>query len=184
MSGETVYGTQLGRRIEVLIRGAHYSSGRLSMLAAAILAMVCAARAACGQEARLVSPQDAAADDRLIELVNDDGKATGKRSMAGVGHAARFRLRDKTRTYITAVRIHGARYGTAQPPREYFHVWLGATQVPGKFVICLNFQPTSTKGVFVSHDKQGDSLVGLPGKPAGTFRGGDWLIRATVKERK
>ena len=37
-------------------------------------------------------------------------------------------------------------------------------------MICVNFKPTQSKGVFVSHDAKGESLVGLPGKPAGTFR--------------
>jgi hypothetical protein len=57
------------------------------------------------------------------------------------------------------------------------------TRVPRKFVICVNFKPTQSKGVFVSHDAKGESLVGLPGKPAGTFSGGDWLmIRASIDQ--
>ncbi len=39
------------------------------------------------------------------------------------------------------------------------------TRFPRKFVICVNFKPTQSKGVFVSHDAKGESLVGLPGKP-------------------
>ena len=55
------------------------------------------------------------------------------------------------------------------------------TKVPKDFVICLNFNAERTKGVYVSHDAEGKSLVGLPGKPAGSFGGGDWLIRPTLK---
>ena len=57
-------------------------------------------------------------------------------------------------------------------------------KVPKKFVICVNFNPTRTKGVYVSHDAQGTGLVGLPGKPAGSFTGGDWLIHVTVDRRR
>jgi len=58
------------------------------------------------------------------------------------------------------------------------------TEVPKEFVICLNFNPERTKGVYISHDAEGKSLVGLPGKPAGTFTGGDWLIRPRVDTMK
>jgi hypothetical protein len=56
------------------------------------------------------------------------------------------------------------------------------TRVPRKFVICVNFKPTQSKGVFVSHDAKGESLVGLPNKLAGTFSGRDWLIRASIDQ--
>ena len=58
------------------------------------------------------------------------------------------------------------------------------TAVPREFVICLNFDPTSTKGVYVSHDEEGKGLVGLPGKQAGSFTGGDWMIRVTADRLK
>jgi hypothetical protein len=144
------------------------------------------------------------------ELKRDDGKAAGKKSFSR-GHAVALEAPSKF-AYVTAIRIHGSRYGTARPPREDFHVtlcdenyqhiadfkfpysrfkrgtpqWLKLrvkpTRVPPKFVICVDFSPTQSKGVFVSHDAEGKSLVGLPGKPAGTFSGGDWLIRALVDQ--
>ena len=55
---------------------------------------------------------------------------------------------------------------------------------PKDFVLCLNFNPTGTKGVYVSHDAEGKSLVGLPGKPGGSFTGGDWMIRAVTDKLK
>jgi hypothetical protein len=58
------------------------------------------------------------------------------------------------------------------------------TNLPKDFVICLNFNPTSTKGVFISHDADGKSLVGLPNKMAGSFSGGDWMVRAIVDKAK
>ena len=57
-------------------------------------------------------------------------------------------------------------------------------KVPREFVICLNFNPTATKGVYVSHDKEGTSLVGLPGNHAGSFTGGDWMLRVEIDTLK
>ncbi len=146
------------------------------------------------------------------ELADDDGKPAGKKSFPR-GHAVGFESPDGT-WYLTSVRIHGARYGQSRPPAEDFHVWLcdkefkkiadfpfpysrfrygrlgwvtlktAPTKVPAEFVICVGFNPTATKGVFVSHDAEGRSLVGLAGKPAGNFTGGNWLIRATVDQVK
>ncbi|MBN1588347.1 MAG: hypothetical protein JW888_02420, partial [Pirellulales bacterium] len=56
------------------------------------------------------------------------------------------------------------------------------TEVPDEFVICVDFNAEATKGVYVSHDAEGTALVGKPGHRAGSFSGGDWLIRATVEK--
>ncbi len=146
------------------------------------------------------------------ELKNDDGTAAGKKSLPR-GIASSFSV-DQEGTYITAVRIHGARYGYARPPKEDFVISLcdsdfkpiaefdypyskfqrGAqkwvtlnvrpTEVPQNFIICLNFNAEQTKGVYVSHDGEGESPVGLPNKPAGRFNGGDWMVRVKVDRLK
>ena len=82
----------------------------------------------------------------------------------------------------------------ADPPFSYSKVPYGKpdrvslrvkpTKVPSQFVICLNFNPTRTKGVFINHDAEGKSLVGLPGKRAGQFTGGDWMVRVTDDQLK
>jgi RNA polymerase sigma-70 factor (ECF subfamily) len=56
------------------------------------------------------------------------------------------------------------------------------TSVPSEFILCVGFNPTATRGVFVHHDKEGsgNSLTGLPGEPGSDFTKGDWLIRASV----
>ena len=145
------------------------------------------------------------------ELAHDDGSAAGKSSMAGGGHAVRFDAPGEG-TYLTSVRIHGSRYGYPAPPKENFHVWLcdekfkeiadfphpyskferGAakwvtlpvkpTRLPAKFIVCVGFNPTGTKGVFVSHDAQGSgqSLIGLPGSRPSPFSKGNWLIRVNI----
>ena len=147
-----------------------------------------------------------------MELKNDDGTPAGKKSFPR-GIASAFETSDDG-YFITSIRIHGGRYGSPRAPNEDFHVslcdkdfklitdfdfpyakfargnpkWvelrLKPTEVPREFVICLNFNPTSTKGVFVSHDEEGEGLVGLPGKRAGSFTGGDWMIRVTVDRLK
>jgi len=145
------------------------------------------------------------------ELTHDDGSAAGKSSMAGGGHAVRFEAPGDG-WYVTSVRIHGARYGYPAPPKEDFHVWLcdesfktiadfpfpyakferaspkwvtlkvKPTRLPAKFIACVGFNPTATKGVYVSYDAEGSgqSLVGLPGDGPSPFRKGDWLIRVKI----
>ena len=58
--------------------------------------------------------------------------------------------------------------------------------MPTEFIICVAFNPTGTKGVFVYYDKEsgGNSLTGLPGRPGPKFAQGDWLIRATIDQLK
>lgn len=166
-----------------------------------------------GFAARTIKPGDLMGDE--VELAHDDGKRAGHRSSAGGGHAVRFQAAGGD-WYLTAVQVHGARYGYPRAPREDFHVWLcdaemkeiadfpfpygafarGAakwvtlkvkpTQVPTKFAVCVAFNPTRTKGVFVSHDAAGEghSLSALPGKGGQTFRDGDWLIRVRLDQPK
>jgi RNA polymerase sigma-70 factor (ECF subfamily) len=149
------------------------------------------------------------------ELAQDDGVSAGKRSMAGSGHAVRFTAPGKD-SYLTAVRIYGSRYGQAQPPRENAYLWLcdaefkqiaefpfaygtfvrgeekwvnipvKPVRVPAEFVVCVGFNPTATKGVYVHHDNggSGSSFMGLPGSKGRTFDQGDWLIRAVVQDAK
>ena len=161
-------------------------------------------------KAGTVSPS--ALTRKPTELKNDDGKAAGKKSFP-MGIASAFEAPDKE-CFLTEVRIHGGRYGYPQAPKEDFHITLcdpdfnpiadfpfpyskfarsepkwvtlkvKPTEVPKNFVICLDFKAQSTKGVYVSHDKEGKSLVGLPKKKAGSFSGGDWMVRASVDRLK
>jgi RNA polymerase sigma-70 factor (ECF subfamily) len=149
------------------------------------------------------------------ELALDDGQMKGKKSIAGSGHAVRFEAPGEG-WILTAVRIHGSRYGYPRPPREDFKVFLcddrfqpitefafpyskfergnskwvtlevKPTKVPRTFILGVGFNPTQTKGVYLSHDGQGSgrSLVGLPGEESQPFAQGDWLIRAKVAPGK
>jgi len=150
------------------------------------------------------------------DVTRDDGKAAGKRSMAGSGHVVVFEAPSEN-AVLTAVKIHGARYGTPKAPEEDFSVWLcdakgkvlreftfpydsfqrgdekwvtlklsEATSVPQKFMLIVGFNPTQTKGVYVSYDakRDGDSRLGLPGDVGNKFSKGDWMIRAVVDQKK
>ena len=146
------------------------------------------------------------------ELAKDDGTSAGKTSMAGGGHAVRFEADGEQ--YLTAVRIFGSRYGQPAAPRENAFLWLcdaefkpiasfavpygsfergeakwvtvpvTPTRVPQKFIVCVGFNPTATKGVFVHYDGagSGDSFQALPNRPGRAFSKGDWLIRAVVQQ--
>jgi hypothetical protein len=162
--------------------------------------------------AKTVAPKDLRG--KPADLVHDDGIAADKASMAGTGHAVRFEA-PPGEWYLTSVAIYGAPYGAAAPG-ETFHVWLcdedfravadfplpcsavprgeakwtplrvTPTRVPAKFIVCVGFNPTATKGVFLSHDKEagGNSLVGLPGEKPRPFTKGDWMIRVQVDQAK
>lgn len=60
------------------------------------------------------------------------------------------------------------------------------TQAPADFTICVGFNPSATKGVFVHYDEaaSGSSLTGLPGKGFSPFGKGDWLIRAELDQAR
>ncbi len=154
-------------------------------------------------------------EGKPAELALDDGDSAGKSSLAGGGHAVRFKV-DGPDRYLTGVKIYGSRYGQPAAPREDFHVFLcdadlrvitdfpfpyssvgygkpgwttlpvKPTRLPEEFILCVGFDPTATKGVFVHYDKEasGASLTGLPGRPGREFPRGDWLIRATVDQLK
>ena len=149
------------------------------------------------------------------ELAKDDGVSAGKLSAGGSGHAVRFTAPSKD-CYLTAVRIYGSRYGRPQAPRENAFVWLcdsdfkpiaefpfpystlergeakwvtipaKPTRLPPEFVICVGFNPTGTKGVYVHHDSGGSgaSYLALPGGKSRPFEKGDWMIRPVVQDAK
>ena len=50
-------------------------------------------------------------------------------------------------------------------------------------MLCVGFNPTRTKGVFVGYDEEGsgNSHRGLPGREPTEFNKGDWMIRASLE---
>ena len=152
---------------------------------------------------------------RPVTLSHDDDSPVGKASLTGGGHAVRFEAPGDD-WYLTSVAIHGSRYGQAEAPDEKFHVWLcdadfkavadlpfpyrrfkrgdpkwvrlqmKPVRVPRTFIICVGFNPTATKGVSLSYDKEGSghSLTGLPGEPGRRYDKGDWLVRVRLDKLK
>jgi len=138
---------------------------------------------------------DGAKIGKAIVLSRDDGKAKGKRSIAGSGHGVRFETPGEG-YYLTHVRIYGSRYGYPRPPAEDFHIWVcdsnydklskfsfpysqfrrgsprwvtlqvKPTRVPREFAIFVGFDPHRTKGVYVHYDAVG-SGYSLVGLPGG-----------------
>jgi hypothetical protein len=117
------------------------------------------------------------------ELALDNGKNAGQRSIAGGGHAVKFKVEGES-NYVTSVSLFGSRYGMPKPPKENFNVWIcdasfkpiatfhfpyasyirgnadwksfkiRPTKVPQEFMVCFGFNPQATKGVYVSYDDQ------------------------------
>jgi enamine deaminase RidA (YjgF/YER057c/UK114 family) len=142
-------------------------------------------------------PKQQIAGDRLAgsprTLAHDDGESKGKASIAGSGHAVRFSVPDSS-WYLTAVEVHGSRYGTPAAPKEDLHVWLcdeqfravadflvpyekfergepkwvrlplDPTSLPTEFIICVGFNPAASKGVYV-HYAAGNGTNSLTGLP-------------------
>lgn len=149
------------------------------------------------------------------ELKQDDGHAAGKKSIAGGGHAVRFETagdswsvtsvrlhgsryghpqppREDFTIWICddnleVIAEHGVAYGKvpygARP--QWVALPIPPTKVPAKFVICLAFNPTQTKGVYVSYDAagSGNSMIGVPSDEMRPMESGDWMIRPTIEMR-
>jgi hypothetical protein len=150
------------------------------------------------------------------ELAWDDGKSTGQRSIAGTGHAVRFGAPGDSCYLTEVRLYGSRYGYPAPPAENFhvwlcdqdFKVisdnpfpyskftrgnprWVGLklskpVKVPPEFIICVGFNPTGTKGVYVHFDGEssGYSLVGLPGEPGEEFSEGDWMIRAKVEKRQ
>ncbi len=128
----------------------------------------------------MIAAQVASAEIKLLK--HDDGSQDSKRSMTGAGHAVRFECPDGKKWYVTGIRLHGSRYGTAQPPNEDFKIVIASddlsqrveinkpyslfergkekwvrisfdpVEVRGAFQAAVFFNPTRTKGVYVGID--------------------------------
>ncbi len=59
---------------------------------------------------------------KAINDLRGDGKPDGRKSIGGSGEMIELTMPDKT-TKVTGVKIHGSRYGRAQPPKESFLIY-------------------------------------------------------------
>jgi len=149
-------------------------------------------------------------------LKYDDDTSDGKKSIAGGGHAVAFKAPSGGPWYVRAVLVYGSRYGTPKAPPTPFDIalcdkdmgvittwkkpigvfergdakWVRLevqpTRVPADFQVCLDFKPTSTKGVFMNFDSSthGHSQVATPGKKGDALGEGDWMIRVELDQVK
>jgi RNA polymerase sigma-70 factor (ECF subfamily) len=153
-------------------------------------------------------------DDTGILLRYDDGTSEGKRSIAGSGHAILFQT-PAGEWLLDGVDVFGSRYGTVRAPDEDFtvyvsdaefepirefsrpyslfargeeewvHIDLDPLSVPSRFYICLCFNPTATKGVYLAYDdsvRRSHSRSALPySHVAPVGEEVDWMIRAHLR---
>ncbi len=147
-------------------------------------------------------------------LKYDDGGMETKMSMAGGGHAILFECPSDGEWYVDEIRIFGARYGTTQAPHEDFFIYVTdrkmdriakiakpyatfkkgdekwqsmkftPVKVPKEFYICVVFNPTQTKGVYVGMDEnvsESHSKNATPGNHVEDLKKkADWMIRAHI----
>jgi hypothetical protein len=154
--------------------------------------------------------------DEVI-LKHDNGKMDSKLSNTGGGHAILFDRPERGEWYLDRVAVFGARYGYPQPPEEDFTIYvtdpsmerscaiarpygtfergpekwtsiaLPPVRVPARFYVCLVFNPTQTKGVYVGIDKsvtESHSRDAVPGSHLGELeQGAEWMIRAHLTRK-
>ena len=170
-------------------------------------------RATSGFAAQTIKASELSGKPR--EMSHDGDESKGQKSLAGSGHAVRFEAGGDG-WYLTGIRLFGSRYGAPKPPAESFRVtlcdekfqrvaefkfpyasfergeakWVSLatppTRVPPKFIVCVEFNPDATKGIYVHHDAEAsdESFTGLPGGKPAPFKQGDWLIRAILDQPK
>jgi hypothetical protein len=153
---------------------------------------------------------------KMVTLKHDDGTMEGKRSMAGSGHAILF-SKPAGEWYLKKVQIYGSCYGYPQAPEENFKVYvcdidmnvikeietpysrfqrgvwrwvfvdIPDIKVPSEFYVCVSFNPTQTKGVYVGFDEnvtESHSKNALPSSHLEDVGGKfDWMIRAVLSGR-
>lgn len=132
-----------------------------------------------GFEAKTIAP--ARLTGKPLALVFDDDAPDGRKSIAGGGHARKFKTPGPGEWYIRSVSVYGLRYGRSAPSDTFdvalcdekmgtIAVWkkpystfgagdpkwvkmiVAPTRVPESFYVDLNFRPTATRGVFVCFD--------------------------------
>lgn len=154
-------------------------------------------------------------DETGALLYYDDGMAEGKLSSSGSGHAVLFQ-RPQGAWFLDRIDVLGARYGTAEPPKEDFAIYvcndqfeplhefsrpyrlfqrgenqwftisIDPVKIPQRFFICLFFNPTYTKGVYVAYDKsveRSHSRAALPYTHVYDVKEKyDWMIRVHLRQ--
>lgn len=98
-----------------------------------------------GFETTFIAVANDSDDNKATTLVPQslkygDGKADGKKSLAGTGEMLKFQMPLET-TKLRGIRIHGSRYGYPTPPKEDFIVYVLSED--GKEVVSTQLFPYS-----------------------------------------
>jgi hypothetical protein len=154
-------------------------------------------------------------DETGALIYYDDGSNEGVLSTAGSGHAVFYQAPEGA-WQLDAVQVFGSRYGTLEAPKEDFRIYVcdedfkpireferpygmferGANRwveiplepvaVPHHSYVCLDFNPTATKGVYVAFDENvghSHSRSALPySHVADLKRKCDWMIRVHLRK--
>ncbi|MBI5091111.1 MAG: HEAT repeat domain-containing protein [Candidatus Hydrogenedentes bacterium] len=134
----------------------------------------------------------------VVALSTGDGTAEDKRSLGASGHAIRF-SKPKDVRFVEAVQFCGSRYGTAEPPKDNFHVYIlneqfqvlgdlpfpyamvergdmkwytlrtPSIEVPEQFSVAIAFNPSDTKGIYLGMDKDVEQSHSYQGLPEDGF---------------
>ncbi len=149
-------------------------------------------------------------DDTGFTLKYDDGSSDNMISTSGSGHAVMFYAPDGSWA-VDSIRLYGSRYGTQIPPDENFYIFIcdqdfnviktiekpysifergdpkwytmsfDPVKVPRGFYVCLYFNPSATKGVYVYYDTdvaKSHSRKALPWTFISDLKEKqDWMIR-------
>ncbi len=150
-----------------------------------------------------IPPKDA------VMLAHVDSTAEGKRSLGASGHAVAFER--QAQPFVEAIDIFAGRYGVPEPPAEDFHVYIlneqqqiladlnypyslierdelrwytlrtPSIEVPEKFYVALNFNPSQTKGIYLGFDESVAESHSFQGLPDSGFQPvkekHDWMVR-------
>lgn len=151
-----------------------------------------------------------------VELSYDDGQMDGKQSMSGSAETVLFRAPEGS-WQLDGLKLFGGRYGTEEPPKEDFSIyicdadfgllhtvrlpyskfergdekWYDLTfdpvDVPRVFYVCVDFQATANKGVYVGIDssvKRLHSYTAMPYSYVNDMKmTADWMIRAHLRPK-
>jgi Tol biopolymer transport system component len=154
-------------------------------------------------------------DENGITLHYDDGTSEGKRSTSGSGHAVLFQKPDGD-WLLDRIDIFGSRYGRPEDQNRTFTIYvcdenfnpvyeiskyyalfrrgedkwnnlnIDPVKVPKRFYVCLSFEPTYNRGIYVAYDEsvgRSHSFSALPYTHVFDVDGKyDWMIRAHFRK--
>jgi hypothetical protein len=100
---------------EDLVMTCAFSLGARPIVCVAFIVIAAAARPSVAAESKPAADKPA---KPVLLLKYGDGKPDGKKSIAGAGEMIQFTMPEGQSNALKSLRVHGARYGYPQPPKE------------------------------------------------------------------